>query len=62
MEKGKVKFFDSGKGFGFITGANGTEYYVHSTGLAMQVSDGDAVTFDLEQGKKGMVAANVRKA
>jgi len=61
MEKGKVKFFDSGKGFGFITGDNGTEYYVHSTGVATQINDGDEVTFDLEQGRKGMVAANVRK-
>lgn len=61
--KGKVKFFNNVKGFGFIIGEDGKEYFVHSTGLASgtEVKEGDAVTFEIEQGDKGPKAAKVTK-
>ena len=63
MKKGKVKFYDSLKGFGFIAeeGSN-REYFVHSTGLVDRVNNDDVVTFDLKEGKKGMNATQVRLA
>lgn len=63
MNKGTVKFFDETKGFGFIKDANSTkEYFVHSTGLVDKIKDNDEVTFDLEEGKKGINAVNVKLA
>lgn len=61
--KGKVKFFNDTKGFGFIAGEDGKEYFVHSTGLKAGVSirEGDSVTFEIEQGDKGPKAAKVSK-
>lgn len=61
--KGKVKFFNAVKGFGFIAGEDGKEYFVHKTGLAEGVSlkDNDNVNFDVEQGEKGPKAGNVTK-
>ena len=61
--KGKVKFFNEGKGFGFIAGEDGKEYFVHKTGLNSGVSivEGDSVTFEIEQGDKGPKAAKVSK-
>jgi CspA family cold shock protein len=61
--KGKVKFFNNTKGFGFIAGDDGKEYFVHSTGLNAGVSlkEGDAVTFEIEQGEKGPKASKVSK-
>lgn len=61
--KGKVKFFSEMKGFGFISGEDGKEYFVHSTGLSPRVSivEGDSVTFEVEQGDKGPKAAKVSK-
>lgn len=61
--KGKVKFFNESKGFGFISGEDGKEYFVHSTGLSEGVSigEGDSVTFEIEQGDKGPKAAKVSK-
>ena len=61
--KGKVKFFNDQKGFGFIVGEDGKEYFVHSTGLAKgtTVREGDTVTFEIEQGDKGPKAAKVTK-
>lgn len=60
---GTVKFFDSMKGFGFITGEDGKEYFVHSTAIApgVVIRDNDAVTFDVVQGDRGPKAANVKK-
>lgn len=60
---GNVKFFNNTKGFGFIAGEDGKEYFVHITGLAAGVSvrDNDAVTFEVEEGDRGPKAVNVKK-
>jgi CspA family cold shock protein len=63
MNTGTVKFFNNDKGFGFIKDANSSEeYFVHTTGLVNQVREGDNVTFDLKDGKKGLNAVNVKLA
>ncbi|MNI16772.1 Cold shock-like protein CspC [compost metagenome] len=63
MQEGTVKFFNQTKGFGFITPADGGEdIFVHVTGLINEVRENDSVTFDLENGKKGVNATNVRIA
>ena len=63
MNKGTVKFFNDLKGFGFIKDANSDkDYFVHSTGLVDQIKDNDEVTFDLQQGQKGLMAVNVKLA
>ncbi len=60
MNKGTVKFFDETKGFGFIKDEKtGTDYFVHSSGLKSRIKDNDEVTFDLEQGRRGLNAVNV---
>lgn len=60
--KGTVKFFNGEKGFGFIKhDDSGKETFVHSSGLIDQVKEGDKVEFDLQEGKKGMNAVNVKK-
>ena len=61
--KGTVKFFNASKGFGFIAGEDGKEYFVHSTGLTpgTSIGEGDSVTFEIEQGDKGPKAAKVSK-
>ena len=63
MKKGTVKSFNEVKGFGFITeeGAE-KDYFVHSTGLADKIKDGDIVEFELEDDPKGMRAVNVKPA
>jgi cold shock protein len=63
MNKGTVKFFNESKGFGFIKEENsGKEYFVHSSGLNDSIKENDVVTFDLEQGRKGLNAVNVKLA
>jgi CspA family cold shock protein len=63
MKKGKVKFFNATKGFGFINDSEtGKDVFVHSSGLKDKVFEGDEVSFELEQGKKGLNAVNVRRA
>ncbi|HBX52768.1 MAG: cold-shock protein [Bacteroidetes bacterium RIFOXYA12_FULL_35_11] len=63
MNNGKVKFFDETKGFGFIKDADSAkEYFVHSSGLKDKIKENDDVTFDLEEGKKGLNAVNVKLA
>ena len=59
--KGNVKFFNEMKGFGFITGENGKEYFVHQTGLkpGVVLNENDRVKFDVEQGDRGPKAVNV---
>ena len=63
MKTGTVKFFNSAKGFGFITvdGEN-QELFVHASGLIDQIRDGDKVSFEVQEGKKGLNAVNVKKA
>ncbi|USN45205.1 MAG: cold shock domain-containing protein [Candidatus Woesearchaeota archaeon] len=62
--KGKVKFFDQTKGFGFIVSDDGKEYFVHQTGLEPGVSlnENDVVTFDVVDGDRGPKADHVKKA
>jgi len=63
MSKGTVKFFNESKGFGFIKEENSQkEYFVHSSGLKDSIRENDEVTFDLETGKKGLNAVNVKLA
>lgn len=61
MNKGTVKFFNEAKGFGFIKSDNGQEVFVHATGLVNEIRENDQVTFDLENGKKGLNAVNVTR-
>lgn len=61
MYKGKVKFFNESRGYGFIKDAGSEkEYYVHSNGLKESIKENDEVTFDIEQSPKGMNAINVK--
>jgi cold shock protein len=61
MNKGTVKFFNDSKGFGFIIDDDSKkEYFVHVSGLIDEVREGDAVEFELKEGKKGLNAVNVR--
>lgn len=61
MSKGTVKFFNDSKGYGFITedGSN-TDHFVHVSGLIDEIREGDAVEFELQQGKKGLNAVKVQ--
>lgn len=64
MNKGTVKWFNAQKGFGFITNeANGEDVFVHFSGIVSNgfksLEDGQAVSFDLEKGTRGMQAINV---
>ena len=63
MNKGTVKFYNDSKGFGFIKDADSPkEYYVQSSGLTGSIKENDEVTYDLEEGKKGLNAVNVKLA
>lgn len=63
MNKGTVKFFNDAKGFGFIKETNSDqEYFVHVSGLADEIRESDEVTFDLQEGRKGLNAVNVKRA
>ena len=63
MSKGTVKFFNETKGFGFIVDdETSKEYFVHVTGLVDKVKENDQVEFELEEGRRGLNAINVRKA
>ena len=63
MNKGTVKFFNVSKGFGFIKDADSdNEYFVHVSGLKDQIKENDEVTFELQEGKKGINAVDVRLA
>jgi CspA family cold shock protein len=61
MSKGTVKFFNDAKGFGFITEeGSDKEHFVHISGIIDEIREGDEVTFDLTEGRKGMNAINVK--
>lgn len=63
MKNGTVKFFNDTKGFGFIKDDESEkEFFVHVSGLVHEVRENDRVTFDLQEGKKGLNAVNVKKA
>lgn len=57
---GTVKFFNDVKGFGFITPSDASpDVFVHQSGLKTNIKENDKVSFDVEQGKKGLNAVNV---
>jgi CspA family cold shock protein len=65
MASGKVKWFNDAKGFGFITGEDGTDAFVHYSDINADgfktLAEGDTVEFEVTQGPKGAKAVNVRK-
>lgn len=63
MQEGTVKFFNATKGFGFITPSNGgQDIFVHVSGLYDEVRENDKVVYEVENGKKGLNAINVKIA
>jgi len=62
MSNGTVKFFNDGKGFGFITPDDGgKDVFVHVNGLnGNTINEGDKVSYDVEEGRKGPNAVNVQ--
>lgn len=61
MKTGTVKFFNMEKGFGFIVQDDTKEeIFVHSSGLVDDIRENDKVEFDVEQGRKGLNAVNVK--
>ncbi len=61
MGNGTVKFFNDSKGFGFITLDSGDkDVFVHANGLIDDINEGDKVSYDVEEGPKGMNATNVK--
>jgi len=61
MSNGTVKFFNESRGFGFITPDDGTkEVFVHKNDLKDKITEGDKVSYDVEQGPKGLNAVNVK--
>lgn len=63
MNKGTVKFFNEAKGFGFITDESGKDIFVHANDLkGLKITEGDKVSFDTAEGKKGLNAVNIEMA
>ncbi|MCD4791851.1 MAG: cold shock domain-containing protein [Bacteroidales bacterium] len=63
MKTGKVKFFNETKGFGFIIdNETEEEYFVHVSGIIDKVKENDEVTFELQEGRKGLNAVDVKLA
>ena len=61
QKEGTVKFFNNQKGFGFISQSEDrNEIFVHSTGLIDPIRENDRVQYDVEEGKKGLSAINVK--
>ncbi len=65
MAKGTVKWFNESKGFGFISQEGGEDVFVHFSAIQgsgfKTLAEGDAVEFDVQQGPKGLQAANVKR-
>jgi CspA family cold shock protein len=65
METGTVKWFNSSKGFGFISREEGNDVFVHYKAIAGEgfktLDEGDKVQFEVEEGPKGLQATNVTK-
>ncbi len=62
MSKGTVKFFNATKGFGFIQPEDGgADIFVHQSGLVDEISENDKVEYEVEQGRKGLNAVQVKK-
>lgn len=60
MNKGTVKFFNDTKGFGFIAPEDGgADIFVHVSGLVDDIRENDSVSYEVENGKKGLNAVNV---
>lgn len=63
VHKGRVDFFDTSKGFGFIKDLDNQErYFVHVKSLVEEIREGDIVTFEIERSLKGLNAVDVKKA
>jgi CspA family cold shock protein len=61
QKEGTVKFFNTTKGFGFISQSEDrSDIFVHSTGLIDEIRENDKVEYDVEEGKKGLNAVNVK--
>ena len=65
MQTGKVKWFNSQKGYGFIAAEDGTDVFVHFSAIAMDgfktLDEGMDVQFEVVEGEKGPQAANVTR-
>ncbi len=65
MAKGTVKWFNESKGFGFISGEDGNDYFVHYSSIQdngfKSLAEGEPVSFETEKGPKGPKAINVVK-
>ena len=66
MKNGTVKCFNADKGFGFITGEDGNDVFAHFSAIQSDgfktLDEGQAVTFDTEEGPRGLQATNIVKA
>ncbi|MFW3653166.1 cold-shock protein [Vagococcus fluvialis] len=66
MAQGTVKWFNAEKGFGFITQENGEDVFAHFSAIQSEgfktLEEGQAVTFEVEEGQRGLQATNIEKA